>query len=73
MGNVHSIKIASEFFFIYLSFQKQLSAKALEDELLGMPVSFTPLSNSIEDFKMTASKVESQRKVPKWFSVLPKN
>ncbi|KAL0915549.1 hypothetical protein M5K25_015975 [Dendrobium thyrsiflorum] len=61
-----ALKLADEEFlpFDYISYAYELqkSTKVLENELLGKPVSFAPLQESIEKFRKAASKVESQRK-----------
>ncbi|KAJ6803064.1 putative glutamate carboxypeptidase 2 [Iris pallida] len=43
-----------------LSLQK--STKSLEDDVLGMPVSFTPIYRSIKELKKAATKINNQRK-----------
>ncbi|PKA57226.1 putative glutamate carboxypeptidase 2 [Apostasia shenzhenica] len=50
--------------FDYKSYAYELenSANTLVKRLLGMPVSFAPLFNSIEEFKKAAAMVEMQRK-----------
>jgi len=42
---------------------EQESTKQLEDEVLGMPVSFSPLYKSIKGLKKAATNIDNQKKV----------
>ncbi|CAL9135098.1 unnamed protein product [Musa textilis] len=50
--------------FNYISYALELqgSTKTLEDEVLGMPVTFTPLYRSIEELEKAATNIDKEKK-----------
>ncbi|XP_008776572.2 probable glutamate carboxypeptidase LAMP1 isoform X1 [Phoenix dactylifera] len=61
-----ALRLADEEFlpFNYISYASELqrSAKILEDDALGMPVTFAPLYKSIKELKKAATEIDNQRK-----------
>ncbi|XP_073108965.1 probable glutamate carboxypeptidase LAMP1 isoform X2 [Elaeis guineensis] len=66
MWGLVALRLADEEFlpFNYISYASELqrSAKILEDDVLGMPVTFAPLYKSIKALKKAATKIDNQRK-----------
>nr|XP_029120354.1 probable glutamate carboxypeptidase LAMP1 isoform X1 [Elaeis guineensis] len=61
-----ALRLADEEFlpFDYISYASELqrSTKIVEDDALGMPVTFAPLYKSIEELKKAATKIDNQIK-----------